>query len=511
MVDIQKIFDGCMAGKTEGKITARTVYEYVVSPFMIYCDYFAPEDKKDPITEFMKSLFEQGTNHEDKYVTETYPKMVPIKFATPQEGFWKVLEAMRGGVGAMHRMPIFYLKEDLHGVPDILERNDAARSVFGRYHYIVKEVKLAKNIQDYHRLQAAFYNYVLGKIQGYTPPTFFLINRDKEEKEFEYDERELLTVLQDIRDIISGKKVVTPTYGCADWPWQTYCNEEAIRIGDISLVSGVGPSHKERLVASGFRTAKDLANASPNRLTQIERIGAKTAEKFKRNAQALTTGKHIKIGGVNFPKKKTEIFLDLEGTGQQLGDEELIAMDYLIGVLARKNSKEEYIPFLAKGLDKEGQMFAEFLKWLGKQEDYIIYHWHHYESTHLKALCERYGVDEGIQSKLFNNLRNLYKDATSAFAFPTYGYGLKEVAKYMGFQWRHDDVDATESIAFYLQYLDNPKKNRPKLQKVIDYNEDDCRATKTVKDWLEENSGNAQEGLTIKRNEQKSHQITFEL
>jgi len=115
MVDIKKIFDECMAGKTKGNITARTVYEYVKSPFMIYCDYFTPEDQKDPITEFMKLLFEQGRSHEDKYVTDTYPEMIPIKYVTRSEGFWKALEAMRDGIAAMHRMPIFYLKEDLYG------------------------------------------------------------------------------------------------------------------------------------------------------------------------------------------------------------------------------------------------------------------------------------------------------------------------------------------------------------------------------------------------------------
>lgn len=488
MVDIQKIFDECMTGKTKGNINARTIYEYAKSPFMIYCKYFAPEDKKDMITEFMKLLFEQGRTHEERYVTETYPDMIPIKYVEPSEGFWKMLEAMRDGVVAIHRVPIFYLKEDLYGEVDILEKNDKARSIFGNYCYVVKEVKLAKNIQNYHRLQAAFYNYILGKIQSYTPPTYFLINRDREELEFEYDEQELLTILQDIREIICGKKMVTPTYGCADWPWYTYCNEEAVRIRDISLVGGIGPSYKEKLVAAGFKTVEDLASASVDHLTRIKRIGTKTGNKFKRNAQALVAGKHIKISNVNFPKKKTEIFLDLEGTGQQVGDEELIAIDYLIGVLIRKDGKERYIPFLAKGLDKEGQMFNEFLAWLGKLEDYIIYHWHNYEKLHLEGLCERYNFDEEIQSKLLESLWDLYKDATSAFAFPTYGYGLKEVATYMGFQWRHKDVDATECIAFYLQYLGDPKKNQDKLQKVIDYNEDDCKATMIVKNWLQANS-----------------------
>ena len=57
----------------------------------------------------------------------------------------------------------------------------------------------------------------------------------------------------------------------------------------------------------------------------------------------------------------------------------------------------------------------------------------------------------------------------------------------MGYKWKHPDVDALESIALYLQYVENPDKNKDKIQKVIDYNEDDCMATMLVKDWLEKN------------------------
>lgn len=81
-------------------------------------------------------------------------------------------------------------------------------------------------------------------------------------------------------------------------------------------------------------------------------------------------------------------------------------------------------------------------------------------------------------------MRDLYKDAVSSFAFPTYSNGLKEIANYMGYKWKHPDVTALESITFYLQYVEAPEKNRHKMQKVMDYNEDDCRATMLVKDWL---------------------------
>ncbi len=85
-------------------------------------------------------------------------------------------------------------------------------------------------------------------------------------------------------------------------------------------------------------------------------------------------------------------------------------------------------------------------------------------------------------------MRDLYKDAVRTYAYPTYGGGLKHVAKYMGYNWRHKDINAMESIAIYLNYTKNPEENKSEMQKVIDYNEDDCKATMTVKDWLEDNS-----------------------
>jgi uncharacterized protein len=85
-------------------------------------------------------------------------------------------------------------------------------------------------------------------------------------------------------------------------------------------------------------------------------------------------------------------------------------------------------------------------------------------------------------------MRDIYKDATSNFAFPTYGNGLKEVAAYIGYKWKHADVNAMESIALYFQYVQNPAANKDKLEKVIDYNKDDCTATMLIKDWLERES-----------------------
>lgn len=484
--EIDKIYKKCLEPSTEDRITAVAVYNYLVSPFMVYCEKFVPEEKKDPITQYQQLLFNQGKEHEMRVIETKFPEAKIIEYVTAEEGFKLLLEAINEGEKVIYGMPVFYLPEGLAGRIDILERRDTAPSIFRSYHYVVKEIKLAKNIRQHHTFQAAFYNYILGKIQGFTSPVFYLINRDFEEYEENYDEDELLEKLNDIREILKGKEV-SPTFGACEWPWETFNNEEAIMRRDISLLSGLGPSKKQVLVNIGICTIDDIVNTPQEKLVEIKGIRAKTAKKFILKSKALISGECIPIGTCNFPEKSTDIFLDLEGTGAQIAGEELIEIDYLIGVVLRKEGKDEYIPFIAHKKDKEGEMFQQFLDWLEKQDDFIIYYWHSYERTHLKKMSERYGIKDKIEKLLFDNMRDISKDAVRCFAFPTYSNGLKEIASYIGYEWKHEEVNATEAIVMYLKYAEEPDKNKDEFQKVIDYNEDDCRATMLIKDFLKKN------------------------
>ena len=74
--------------------------------------------------------------------------------------------------------------------------------------------------------------------------------------------------------------------------------------------------------------------------------------------------------------------------------------------------------------------------------------------------------------------------AAGAFAFPTYTNSIKDIAKWLGFKWRHDNVGAMSAIELYLKYAEDLEAGRDGMQLVLDYNEDDCIATRVVKDWL---------------------------
>jgi len=486
-LDANDLFDKCMEKSAHEPLTASMIATCLVSPFTIYCNKFAPEDEKDEISEYDKLLSQRGKEHEIQTIHVNYPGITAISYTTREDGFKLAIESMISGTDVLHGMPIYYLPHGLYGEADIIEKSTYSNSIFGDYHYTIKEVKLAKNIQDKHLLQGAFYNYLLGQIQNFTPKTFAMINGDREETIHEYSDYEslLFETIEASREILHGSHV-SPTYGGGLSPWTAYCDKKAIEANDVSLVAGISAKTKNRFVDNGYNTVEDLAGANIAKLTEIKGVGKKTATKYVTTAKALHTNKEIIINkdAIDFPEKKVEIFLDLEGIDPTMADENTPQIDYLIGILVRENQKEIYIPFTAKDTDHEKEMLLEFLEFVKKQKDYVIYHYHHYEKTHLTKMMEKYEIDRTTQNMVFDHMIDIHKVAISSVVFPTYGNGLKQIAPYLGFSWTHKDVNATESISIYLDFIKNPEENKKRFQKVIDYNEDDCVATRIIKDWL---------------------------
>ena len=486
-LDVDKLFSKCMAESVDERITATTVSTCLVSPFTIHCQKFAPAEEKDEISEYDQLLSKKGKEHEVQTVRANYPGISPIQYDAREDGFKLALESMISGTAALHGMPIYYLPHGLHGEADIMEKSTDDNSIFGDYHYTIKEVKLAKNIEERHLIQGAFYNYLLGQIQEFTPKTFSIINGEREETIHEYSDYEplLFETIGATREILRGGHI-SPTHGSGMSPWTSYCDKKAIETNDVSLIAGISAKTKGKFVDSGYKTVQDLAGAKLEDLIGLKGVGKKTAIKYVRTAKALDTNEPIIIDkdSIEFPDCNVEIFLDLEGIDPTMADENTPQIDYLIGILVREDSNEKYIAFTAKDTDHEKEMLLEFLEYVENQNDYVIYHYHHYEKTHLTKMMEKYNVDRTTQNMVFDHMIDIHKVATNSVVFPTYGNGLKQIAPYLGFSWTHKDVNATESISIYLDFIKNPEKNKERFQKVIDYNEDDCVATRVIKDWL---------------------------
>ncbi len=470
-------------------MTAQNVSLYHTSPYTIYCEEFVPEERRDPRSPYRELLLERGAEHERRVIETEYPEYEVVEYRDPQDGFLKLLEAMARGARVICGLPVFYLPENMQGRIDLLQKRTDHRSVFGDYYYLVKEIKLAKNIREEHIIQGAFYTYLIAQVQDYLPERFSIINRDYEEREYPYADYEesLKKAMKGTQAILDGGEVPTPTYNGCEWPWERYCNHEALRTRDVSLVGQVGPKTKADLVAHGFKKIWDISSAKAGDLQRIPHIGAGRAQKLILSARAIKEGEPILLdsSALKFPERTTEIFLDLEGTDQPGHADELAQVDYLIGALIRKGGKEGYKSFIAHRPEDEGTMFREFMEFMRTQDDYIIYHWHNYERWHMGKLGKRHGLEEELETLLLPHMIDLHKMATRAYVFPTYGNGLKDIAGFLGFKWRHDDINALDAIAYYLKYQDDPDGYRDRMQAIVDYNEDDCMATRVVRDWLE--------------------------
>ena len=59
---------------------------------------------------------------------------------------------------------------------------------------------------------------------------------------------------------------------------------------------------------------------------------------------------------------------------------------------------------------------------------------------------------------------------------------MKAIAHYLEFEWRDKTPSGALSIEWYNQYLETG--DRPILERILLYNEDDCGATERVQDSL---------------------------
>ncbi|MCH8802225.1 MAG: TM0106 family RecB-like putative nuclease [Chloroflexi bacterium] len=166
-------------------------------------------------------------------------------------------------------------------------------------------------------------------------------------------------------------------------------------------------------------------------------------------------------------------------------DEGLEVTNYLIGNVWRPaNGKPEFLPFFTSTSAGEEANLRAFLDWASSLDEPVFYHWHHYERTHLKKMCEFYQVDPVQVDWVMERLVNLVPPVTDSFAFPCYGRGLKDIAKVLGFRWRQDDVDAAGSVVLYRRFVGSGGTDVVSKEKILIYNEDDCMATMHVFDWL---------------------------
>ena len=455
-----------MSSAHKDYLTASDFYRFVHCPHWPYYNRFATDEEKKlerKLSDFEMTRMENGVVHEKEVIArimEGQPIEEAVQTMDAERDAATTLELMRRGVPLIYQGTLTY--GDWTGRPDLLERHEG-ESNLGDWFYVPVDIKSTHAIEKYQKLQLAFYATLLERTQGRFPAEPAILNRDGERLPFSAADSlsEFEQFVVELERIRAGEKP-DPVLrkSCYDTgPWGVLCERFAKETNDIALLFNVDV--KKLRMLRGLGAAKGL------RLHGLEVM--------KRQAQALKDFSVIVREPVLLPSSGLEIHFDIESDPPN-------DVDYLYGFLIRRPEGDEYVPFIAETLAQEGEMWKKFLAWIETlPTDYSVYHFAAYEPTRLSVLEKRYGGSPQLDA-FRTHLVDLKEITTHAITFPLYFYGLKYIAKFLGYAWRGEVQGGGQSVDTFETYLKTG--DRALLDSIVVYNEDDVRATAFLKDWL---------------------------
>ena len=260
---------------------------------------------------------------------------------------------------------------------------------------------------------------------------------------------------------------------CPECGFQSRCRKMAVEKDDLSLLANLPEKERTRLNSKGIFTVNQLSYTfRPRR--RIKRLAAKP-EKYHHSLKALAI-RERKIHMVGKPKLRIEgtpIFFDVEG----LPDRDFY---YLIGVRLEGDTSGIRHALWADSAVDEGRIWSAFLCILSGIEDPVLIHYGSFESTFLKRMCDRYGgpQKDSPAAKAIASSINLLSVIFAQIYFPSYSNGLKEIARFIGFEWTDPSSSGLQSIVWRHRWEES---SDPTIrEKLIAYNADDCEALHLV-------------------------------
>ncbi len=464
------------------EFTSSLFFQYSKSPLWIWYDIYGDQSMKNELPELAQKMIDEGVLHEQEYIKNlNVTKVDPA--LSEEEAENQTLELMKKGEELIYQGVISYIDNDVKfkGRPDILKKCEGT-SKFGNYFYIPIEIKSStKCDKSEYKKQLLLYSIILGKLQGFQPTEAGFINRKKENLTCKLTDKLLSSTNETIAEILKIMRGTKPpmkiTSECKETPWYDVLLSEAESQSDIALIYKVNAASLDALRQEGINTLSDLAKCDLDSLPKIKGASKDTLIRAKDQAISLINKQVKKLSSPDIPDAKTKIYFDIEG-------DPLLGVQYLFGLLIVKPGQEPLFKyFIAEKPETEGSMWSEFIEWLKAENltDFKVYHYHHYEKTYLNTLKDSYSGNEQLEN-FIHNLIDLSPVCFESFIFPTYFYSIKDIAKYLNFTWQHEKAGGGQSILWYEKWLET--EDRRVLQDIINYNEDDVRATEFLHKWM---------------------------
>lgn len=485
-------------------ITASMLYDLVSCPHRVTMDLFADPGERDAPNPFVQLLWEKGSLYEKELIEGLELPFADLSMHAGDEKERQTLEAM-------HREePLIYAgrirADNLLGDPDLLRKEGDG--------YIAGDIKSGAGEEGseeqskpkkHYAVQLGLYTDILQRKGLSAGKRGFIWDINGQEVVYDFSEpygkRKSHTLWEDYRECLveaeaivdrSTETLAAYSAACKLCHWYSACLSRLSGANDLTLIPELGRSKRDVMMRH-VATIRDLAKSDPvdfveGKKTIFPGIGIPTLKRLHARAKLLAAGEGAKPylrEPLALPASELELFFDIEVDPMR-------DICYLHGFVERRNgdnNTERFVSFFAEEPTQkaENEAFANAWRYIQKNQPCVIYYYSKYERTIYRKLREKYPevCSEDELEALFDPARavDLYFDAVlKATEWPTRDFSIKTLAKYLGFRWRDTHPSGVASIEWFHRWVETG--DTEVRQRILDYNEDDCRATRILRDAL---------------------------
>lgn len=293
------------------------------------------------------------------------------------------------------------------------------------------------------------------------------------------------------------------TAECRTCPWWSWCRPQ-LADDDLSLCidkARLGAREISLLRDMGVWTVPDLAGSDVESLVTALRPQVphpdETARRLRlaaRRARMIGAGHLVErttAGPLRLPPAGRAIDLDIETSP----DDRVYLWGFLVDDPDEAGGPR-YVSFARfTDLDGPGELAlaCEAMAWLDAEltahPRTMVYHYSDYEVIHIRriaAAADDPALSTAAHGWCRTNFFDLFALVRGNF-FGVHGLGLKRIAHDgAGFTWRDTEAGGLNSQAWFHEavHAEDEEHRRAAARRVLDYNEDDVRATHALRAWL---------------------------
>jgi predicted RecB family nuclease len=280
---------------------------------------------------------------------------------------------------------------------------------------------------------------------------------------------------------------------CPACDFQLRCRALAIERDDLSLLGAMTAKERVRCEEKGISTITQLSYGyRPRRRRRIKPAAPASSPPAKHDhklkALAIKKAQIHAVGSPSLSIEGTPVFMDVEG----MPDRDFY---YLIGLRHETRGTPVEQSFWADGPENECDIWRECLGALKEIDNPRIVHYGAYETRFLKHMRTRWkptAEDAEFVDRIVEGSVNLLARMYGRIYFPTYSNGIKEIARWLGFEWTWRQASGTAAMlsrrCWELTHDDELRRE------LIAYNIEDCRAAAVVTEALTHICSNSQSG-----------------